>query len=132
MDWSSWRINRRRRDTHEIVKVETNAVERLPQSYLDELARIKQDLQRFQDSQDYVLPKALQEILERLERLEQIPDKILTEEIKNLRKGMRGFAALVDMIKADVEAANQRGEANRTAIRALMQQMDVMAGEDAA
>lgn len=130
MNWAEWRV-KRGRNTREIVKVESTAVEKLPQSYLDELARIKQELQKFQDSQDFVLPRAFQEIVERIERLETIPDSQLTSELDSVKKALRGFAALIDMVKNDVEAANKRAEANRAAIRALMEQMDVIAGKAA-
>jgi archaellum component FlaC len=130
MNWAEWRV-KRGRDTREIVKVESTAVEKLPQSYLDELARIRNELKRFQDSQEYVVPKAFQEVVERIERLETMPDSQLTSELDSVKKALRGFAALMDMVKNDVEAANRRAEANRAAIRALMEQMDVIAGKAA-
>lgn len=65
-----WR--KRRDQTREIVRVERSERETLPQEYIDELARIKADLERFKDSQQFVMPKAFQEIVERVKRLEDV------------------------------------------------------------
>lgn len=60
----------------EVVKVESTAVERLPQTMINEWEAFKRDLAKFKDSQEFVLPQAFAEMVERVQRLESSPRDI--------------------------------------------------------
>jgi hypothetical protein len=67
---------RRARDGQDGAPGESRVVEtitkELPQSYIDQLNQIKQALEKFKDSQEFVLPKAFQELVERVTTMEQV------------------------------------------------------------
>lgn len=69
-----WR--KRRVPTREIVRVERSERETLPQEYIDELDRIKRDLERFKDSQQFVLPHAFKELMDRVANIENVTARL--------------------------------------------------------
>jgi len=84
---TDWRINRRRRDTHEVVKhVESKEV--LADDWLKRLERIEQIIDSFAGSQEFVLPKAFQELNERVAVLEDEPVEIVSVEPAELQESI--------------------------------------------
>jgi hypothetical protein len=67
---------RRARDGEDGKPGESRVVEKitkeLPQSYIDQLEAIKAALEKFKDSQEFVLPKAFQELVERVDTMERV------------------------------------------------------------
>ena len=96
---TEWRINRRRRDTREIVKhVESREV--LDQAAVDRLERLEKRLASFQDSQQFVLPRAFAELIERVKKLEQVDitpaePAELQQEINDMGRALADMSAAV-------------------------------------
>jgi hypothetical protein len=104
----------------EIVRVERTDRETLPQAYIDELDRIKLDLEKFKDSQQFVLPHAFKELIDRVANLETItaklaqyavtpqpvditPDTVSDDLVEALR--------LMRMLMAEVDTNRRRSDA---------------------
>ncbi len=64
---------RNRQPVREVVSTETHHVEALPEHVTDQLDQFRRDVAEFKRSQDFVLPRAFQEIVERVTALEQRP-----------------------------------------------------------
>ena len=111
-----WRLSRRRRDTREVVRVESNEVEKLPQQYIDELNAIKGALERFKNSQEFVLPKAFQELVERVARLERQPIDVTPAEPAELQDEIKQAMAVAGEVG---DAALRNIEAQQSEIAAL-------------
>lgn len=106
----------------EIVKVESTAVERLPQTMINEWEAFKRDLARFKESQEFVLPQAFAEMVERVKRLEALPrditpgstDTTVIEQVSALREDVQALqdsrSALLEMIETAVRTATAMRE----------------------
>ena len=88
-----------RRSEREIVKhVESREV--LDQAAVDRLERLEKRLASFQDSQQFVLPRAFAELIERVARLEQIDitpaePAELQQEINDMGRALADMSAAV-------------------------------------
>jgi hypothetical protein len=59
-----------------VVRVERTEVERLPDEHIALIERIKAELERFQASQEFVMPKAFQELIERVGKVEAVVGRL--------------------------------------------------------
>lgn len=59
-----------RKPSREVV---TTQVETLPQEYVDQIERITRDLKTFKESQEFVLPRAFAELVDRVQAIESRP-----------------------------------------------------------
>lgn len=88
-----------RRSEREIVKhVESREV--LDQAAVDRLERLEKRLESFQDSQQFVLPRAFAELIERVKKLEQVDitpaePAELQQEINDMGRALADMSAAV-------------------------------------
>lgn len=95
-----WRTNRHRRDTHELVR-QIESKEVLADDWIKRLERVEKLLEKFANSHDFVLPKALEEIMERVHALEDRPVDITPAEPAELQQEIDDMGrALADMSAA--------------------------------
>ncbi|HAF39539.1 MAG TPA: hypothetical protein DCG72_11190 [Gammaproteobacteria bacterium] len=71
-----WRTNRHRRDTTREVVKHVESKEVLNQDWIARLERVERLLDNFANSQEFILPRAFAELVERVENLEQRPTDI--------------------------------------------------------
>ncbi len=99
----------------EIVRVERTDRETLPQAYIDELDRIKLDLEKFKDSQQFVLPHAFKELIDRVANLETITAKLaqyaVTPQPVDITPSLpQDVADRLEAVEAFVAEFNERGD----------------------
>lgn len=90
---------RRGSHTRELVK-EVESREVLDQAAVDRLERLEKRLASFQDSQQFVLPRAFAELIERVARLEQIDitpaePAELQQEINDMGRALADMSAAI-------------------------------------
>ena len=133
----------------EVVRVESTAVEKLPQPYVDQLAQITRDLEKFKDSQEFVLPNSFAELVQRVATLEQrpvditpaaaaTPDLVVrieaVEEFITAFDELRGRQAgslqlihdLMEMVIANRKTADGQAESIRGDVKRVKQEIILM------
>lgn len=103
-----------RQPAREVVKVESTAVEKLPQQYIDQLERIARDLERFKASQEFVMPKAFQEAVERISALEKRPIDITPAQTDTT------LIERLTAVEGSVQDLHDNRDAHRDMIEAAM------------
>jgi len=89
-------------------EVVTTQVETLPQEYVDQIERITKDLSAFKDSQEFVLPKAFAEAIQRIETLERRPVDITPATTTTvIEERLSGLATRLDAIEDNGDAASE-------------------------
>lgn len=103
--------------TREIVRVERTDVEKLPQDLVDLIhdldARVRRLEARTAQSQEFVLPQGLKEVMERLTALERRPiditpaqtDTTIVEQVAALREDVEALQDNRDAHRAMIETA---------------------------
>ena len=95
-----WRTSRHRRDTREIVK-EVESREVLADEWIKRLERVEKLLESFANSQEFVLPRAFAELVERVRELEDCQVDITPAEPAELQQEINDMgSALAEMSAA--------------------------------
>lgn len=105
----------RRNVVRDLVRVERSEIERLPEDQIKRIDRLEAMLQRYSSSGEFVLPKVLQEILERIGALEAAPKNITNDaEIVRLKSRIEEAEAHIeallekDSVEGDLAASMAR------------------------
>ena len=108
--------NINRRKARDVVRVETNEIERLPDEWTKRLERLERLWNRFENSQEARVPLVLEEILDRIQKLEDKPIDITPAEPAE-------FKADIDAL---VESINEVGAAALGHINVLATRLNAL------
>lgn len=98
-----------RKPSREVV---TTQVETLPQDYVDQIKLITRDLKTFKESQEFVLPRAFAELVDRVNAIEGRPVDITPATITTVvEERLAGHDSRIDALENHGEAAGELYEA---------------------